>query len=185
MKSSPKHLCGHTEVVLCALQFHNLETSCFPHWGLAWLLFPISWPVLPLAKVSDQWLAFSTTFDLPYPCSQQMLTKALFVLLTDWSGFQGNNVLFLTMMLANSANRNAVIIYSKTLDRLHVQLLNIMLFSRQAVKWEPGSLLWPPAAALSKRNMNSIIVSWRRASVASSVNQRCNVAASKKKRWSP
>lgn len=34
MKSSPNHLCRQT-VVLCALQFHSLETSCFSHWGLA------------------------------------------------------------------------------------------------------------------------------------------------------
>lgn len=34
-KSSPSSLCGQTEVVLCALQFHSLETSCFSHRGLA------------------------------------------------------------------------------------------------------------------------------------------------------
>lgn len=66
MKSSPSHLCGQTEVVLCALQFHSLETSCFPHWGLAvvshlltstsfgWSWWPVAglqlhiWPPLPL-----------------------------------------------------------------------------------------------------------------------------------------
>lgn len=65
MKSSPSHLCGQTEVVLCALQFHSLETSCFPHWGLAlvshlltstsfgWSWWPVAglqlhiWPPLP------------------------------------------------------------------------------------------------------------------------------------------
>lgn len=30
MKSSPNHLCGQTEVVLCALQFHSLNLMFFP-----------------------------------------------------------------------------------------------------------------------------------------------------------
>lgn len=66
MKSSPNHLCGQTEVVLCALQFNSLETSCFSRRGLAlfshhltstsfgWSWWPAAglqlqiWPPLPL-----------------------------------------------------------------------------------------------------------------------------------------
>lgn len=54
--------------------------------------FPIFWPVLPLAEVGDQWLAFGSTYDLPYPCSQQMLVQSLVcVLLTDCTDFRRNN----------------------------------------------------------------------------------------------
>lgn len=54
--------------------------------------FLISWPVLPLAEVGDQWLAFSSTYDLPYPCSQQMLVQCLVcVILTDCTDSRGNS----------------------------------------------------------------------------------------------
>lgn len=42
MKSSPNHLCGQTEVVLCALQFHSLENLMFPPVMLGLALNPIS-----------------------------------------------------------------------------------------------------------------------------------------------
>lgn len=65
LKSLPNPLCWKT-LVLCALQFHSLETSCFSHWGLApvsqlltstsfgWRWWPVAglqlciWPSLPL-----------------------------------------------------------------------------------------------------------------------------------------
>lgn len=138
MKSSPNHLCGQTEVVLCALQFHSLETSCFPQWGLAWLFSLISWPSLPLAEVSDQWLAFSSTFDLPYLCSQQMLPCLCTSDRLHWVG--GHLCREWCWIInrdagANWTNNAGVMQLKQSLDFLY-HLFYIIFLSRWAMKLE-------------------------------------------------
>lgn len=86
LKSSPNHLCRQT-IVLCALQFHSLETSRFSHWGLAlvsqlltrtsfgWRWWPVAglqlyiWPSLPLQSADvDPKLCLLTPGSLTLTC---------------------------------------------------------------------------------------------------------------------
>lgn len=162
MKSSPNHLCGQTEVVLCALQIHSLETSCFPHWGLAlvshrltstsfgWSWWPVAglqlhiWPPLPLQS--------AVVGSKPCLCTVDRL---------HW--IQGKRCpVTKNDTGANGAN-TAAVIYPESLDCLYhlFKCSDMIFFSTRAVKWDlvtPSFFCVVPQPSLNRGNLSPCLV---------------------------
>lgn len=136
LKSSPNHLCRQT-VVLCALQFHSLETSCFSHWGLAlvsqlltstsfgWRWWPVAglqlyiWPSLPLQSANIG----------PKLC---LLTP-------------GNITLICKAVLCNTGACLFCMAAVLSWVSLFMSVIYLLIFLSVFMKWDFGTLSSPPS----------------------------------------
>lgn len=167
MKSSPNHLCGQTEVVLCALHFHSRETSCFPHWGLALVSPSFNQYFLGWKLVTSGWPSAPHMTSLT-PAVSRCWSKALFVYywrtaLASGETMPSNQVWYRCKLGKDYCSNTAV--------PSHLVTLSIFCVL--------------PRPPLNRRNLNSYLIPWLHASVASSANQcsdACYLKTHKKKK---